>query len=151
MAVKNYKIRIVKDNRRIAKQKLQEAVSAALEGIGEQVEANLTQYVPIDTGALMHSYMHVVHEQMGYVEIGSSLPYAPYVELGTGPNYEKPPKWLTNNAERGYHDFDPWWYVGDDGEWHLGWFIPAQPHLRPAIIGHAAEFKRIFKNNLENA
>lgn len=154
-SVKYFKVRMTKDNRKVCEEKLKEAVMASLQDIGDAVLRHIAERVPRDTGDLLNSYLVVVHDtfddKIGKVEIGSSLEYAPYVELGTGPNYEKPPKWVTNNAERGHHLEDPWWYMGKDGEWHRGWFIHSQPHLRPAIIGHSAEYKRIFKNNLQNA
>ena len=103
------------------------------------------------TGELSASYDHKEDLTKKSTTIGSPLNYAPYVELGTGPHYEKPPEWVKNYAQRGHHDTDPWWYMGDDGEWHLGWFIHAQPHLRPAVDENVDKIKKIVKDNLNNA
>ena len=121
-----------------------------LEQIGEAAAGHASDRAPVDTGALRDSYMYQVVDDR-HVRVGSPLEYAPFVELGTGPNYEQPPDWVTNLAQRGHHDTDPWWYMGDDGEWHQGWFIQAQPHLRPAFLNHVNEYIRIFRNNLRNA
>lgn len=122
-----------------------------VEEIGDAAVGHVKERVPIDTGALRDSYMRDIVDNR-HVRVGSPLEYAPFVELGTGPNYEDPPDWVKNYAQRGHHAVDPWWYFDeDDGEWHLGWFIRAQPHLRPAFTDHVNEYKRIFKNNLQNA
>lgn len=146
-----FSVRIDRDNTAAFRAALPKATRKALKEIGEAVVANIKDYVPVDTGALRDSYIADVDEMAQVVHVGSPLAYSSYVELGTGPNYEKPPDWVVNNEKRGYHDIDPWWYMGDDGEWHLGWFIPAQPHLRPAFLENVEEYKRIFKDNLEHA
>lgn len=151
MASKSFKIRFTKDNRKVCLAKLTDAVNQSLSDIGDYVVSNARNAVPVDTGALRDSIMKDVDIYEPSVRVGSPLDYSAYIELGTGPNYEKPPKWVINRQERGHHDTDPWWYMGDDGEWHLGWFIRAQPYLRPSIINHATDIKRIFKRNLENA
>lgn len=129
---------------------LDDACRRTLEEIGEAAVGHIRDTVPVDTGALRDSYMVDVLDNR-HVRVGTPLEYGPFVELGTGPNYEQPPDWVTNLAQRGHHDFDPWWYLGDDGEWHQGWFMRAQPHLRPAFLNHVNEYIRIFRRNLENA
>lgn len=146
-----FKVRIAKDNRKAVLKHLSDAISDSLYEIGEEAVEWVKAYAPIDTGALSASYYHEEDENDQTVTVGSDLEYAPYVELGTGPNYKSPPDWVTNNAVGGYHDIDPWWYMGEDGEWHLGWFIRAQPHLEPAFLKHVSTYKRIFKDNLKNA
>lgn len=141
---------MTKDNRKLVKHKLDQVVADSLQDIGDFILRYLQVTTPHDTYDLLNSYIAVVNND-NTLTVGSSLEYAPYVELGTGPNYEKPPKWMTNNAQRGHHSIDPWWYMGDDGEWHLGWFIHAQPHLKPAFIDNTKDFRKIFKSNLENA
>ena len=129
---------------------LDDACEQTLEQIGQAAARHASDNAPIDTGALRDSYMYDVLDNR-HVRVGSPLEYAPFVELGTGPNYEQPPDWVTNLAQRGHHDIDPWWYLGDDGEWHQGWFIQAQPHLRPAFLDHVQEYINIFTQNLRNA
>ena len=130
---------------------LEAAEARTLEQIGEAAVGHVRDNVPVDTGALRDSYMADVDAGNHRVRIGSPMEYAPFVELGTGPNYEQPPDWVTNNAQRGHHDTDPWWYLDDDGEWKLGWFVRAQPHLRPAMLNNVNEYIEIFRNNLRNA
>lgn len=131
--------------------KLDTVEERTLEQIGEAAVKHTRDKTPVDTGALRDSYMADVDAQNHRVRVGSPMEYAPFVELGTGPNYEDPPDWVTNYAQRGHHAVDPWWYMGDDGEWHLGWFVRPQPHLRPAFLNHVNEYIRIFRNNLRNA
>lgn len=130
--------------------RLDGACRKTCEEIGEAAAGHARDAAPVDTGALRDSYMHHVLDDR-HVRVGSPLDYAPFVELGTGPNYEQPPGWVTNLAQRGHHLEDPWWYYGDDGEWHLGWFIRSQPHLRPAFLNNVAEYMQIFERNLRNA
>lgn len=128
------------------------AVNKTLGEIGDLVAGEANRRAPVgETGELSASYDHKEDLVKKSTTVGSPLNYAPYVELGTGPHYEKPPEWVKNYAQRGHHDTDPWWYMGDDGEWHLGWFIHAQPHLRPAVEENVDKIKKIVKDNLNNA
>jgi len=129
---------------------LDSACKKTVEQIGDAAVKHTKERVPVDTGALRDSYMRDVIDSK-HVRVGSPLEYAPFMELGTGPNYEQPPDWVTNLAQRGHHATDPWWYLGDDGEWHQGWFVRSQPHLRPAFLDHVNEYINIFKQNLKNA
>jgi len=126
------------------------ACREALEEAGQFIADDANKRAPVgDTGQLSKSYDFNVDASAQTLKVGSPLEYAPYVELGTGPHYEKPPKWVENFAPRGHHDTDPWWYIGDDGEWHMGWFISAQPHLRPAVTENATAIRDIFKDHLK--
>lgn len=150
--VPKYSFYVKVDNRKKFLDKLPGACKKTLEQIGDKIVKHVKEKVPVDTGALRDSYMKDVDVYAEYlVRVGSPLAYAPFMELGTGPNYEDPPDWVTNNAQRGHQLFDPWWYMDDDGEWHLGWFVRAQPHLRPAFTDHVDEYMEIFKRNLKNA
>ena len=129
-------------------------VKAALKEIGEYVAQEANNRAPVgDTGRLHQSYKYTTgNESTGEktVAIYSELPYAPYVEFGTGPHYTKPPQWAVNYAPRGHHDQDPWWYMGEDGDWHLGWFVRARPHLIPAVNENISNIRDIVKKNLKN-
>ena len=139
------------DNREKVFRELKSVCEKTLNEIGDAAIEHIRETVPVDTGALRDSYMKDVDAANKRLRVGSPLEYAPFVELGTGPNYEQPPGWVTNLAQMGHHDVDPWWYLGDDGEWHQGWFVRSQPHLRPAFLNHVKEYKDIFKKNLQNA
>jgi HK97 gp10 family phage protein len=62
-----------------------EAITTALEAIGEQAEGNvadeITRVGAVDTGRLRNSIGSRVVEKTVYV--GTNVEYAPYVELGT--------------------------------------------------------------------
>ena len=147
-----YKFRVKVDNRQKALNALRKAIPKTLNEIGDAASRHAHDYAPVDTGMLKDSYIKVTDERNNAVHVGSPLEYAPYVELGTGPNYQPPPDWVTNNAQRGHHLTDPWMYIDeDDGEWKQGWFVRAQPHLRPAFTNHISEYIAIFKRNLKNA
>lgn len=139
-----------KDNSPTVLRLFRTACKAALEEAGEYVASEANKRAPVgDTGQLSRSYTYQVDASAQTVKIGSPLEYAPYVELGTGPHYVKPPKWVQNFAKRGHHDSDPWWYMGEDGDWHQGWFIHEQPHLRPAVNENKDEIRDIFKRHLK--
>lgn len=147
-----FKVRIKRNYSPLMQRKLAGAIEKTLNEIGDSVIAHIKETVPIDTGALRDSYIKDVEPETRTLHVGSPLEYSSYVELGTGPNYEAPPDWIINNEKRGHHDTDPWWYFDeDDGEWKLGWFVRAQPHLAPAFLQHVNEYKNILKENLENA
>lgn len=146
-----FNVKITKNNKDAVLRAMPVVIKNSLNEIGDAIVKHVQEKVPVDTGALRDSYMKDVIDTSNSVRVGSPLDYSSFVELGTGPNYEQPPDWVTNNAEKGYHLEDPWWYMGDDGEWHLGWFVRARPHLRPAFTEHVDEYKRIFKKNIENA
>ena len=148
MPIFRFNVRVNNINRVL--EHLDDACERTLEEIGQAAAGHARDRAPVDTGALRDSYMHDVIDNR-HVRVGSPLEYAPFMELGTGPNYEHPPDWVTNLARRGHHDVDPWWYMDDDGEWHQGWFVRSQPHLRPAFLDHVNEYERIFARNLRNA
>lgn len=68
------------------------------------------------------------------LSIGSNVEYAPFVELGTGPNFEPPPEWEQFEAPP------------SSGIGH-GYVYP-RPFLRPAIEDHLSEFQNIIKSEL---
>lgn len=146
-----YRFRVVSDNRNRVLRELRNVVERTLNEIGESAARHASDNAPVDTGRLRDSYMYNVDMNTWSVHVGSPLPWSAYVELGTGPNYEQPPDWVRNIAERGHHTVDPWWYQDEyTGEWTLGWFVRSQPHLRPAFLDNVNEYIRIFRHNLQN-
>lgn len=141
--------KITEDNRDKVLAALKTAALNGLNAIGAAVAKHASENAVRDTGALADSMIYYGDHES--VSISSMVEYAPYVELGTGPNYQAPPAWITNSAQRGHHDTAPWWYMDDDGEWQRGWFVTARPFLRPAMEDHADEYKGLLENALKNA
>ena len=115
----NYKftVKITKNNKDAFLRALPGAIQKSLNEIGDAIVQHTQEKVPVDTGALRDSYMKDVNEAAQTVRVGSPLDYSAYVELGTGPNYETPPDWVTNNAQRGYHldDLGGIWAMMESG------------------------------------
>ena len=133
-------VRVV-NNSGAVRRAMQEAKARALEMIGLKVEGYTKQLCPVGTvestgkkgyrgGTLRNSYTHVVDGDT--VITGSNVEYAPYVELGTGPYFETPPEWEQFTTQQGSG-------VGTG-------YVHPRPHLRPAILDHKDEYKRIAKD-----
>ena len=114
-----------------------------LETIGLKAEKYAKALCPVGTvestgkkgyrgGTLRNSITHSVSEDT--VSIGSNVEYAPYVELGTGPNFTPPPEWESFDTPKG------------SGVGHG--YVKPRPYLRPAIEEHRAEYEQIMKSEL---
>lgn len=129
----------ITDNSAEVKAALEQANARALEIIGGKIESYaktlITEVGAVDTGALRNSITHAVDGDT--VLAGSSIYYAPYIELGTGKEYSPPPEWMENNAERGAG-------IRKGG-------IKPRPYLRPAVQEHIDEYKNIMETELKNA
>ncbi len=68
------------------------------------------------------------------VSIGSDVEYAPYVELGTGPNFNPPPEWEQFDVPK------------PKGLGHS--YVKPRPYLRPAVADHVKEYENIIKSEL---
>lgn len=139
------KIKIT-DNTGRALWELYESSGRALEIIGGKAETYAKLLCPVGTpestgkkgyigGTLRDSITHEVKPDHSGVSIESPVHYAPYVELGTGPHYEKPPPWVENFAPRG------------KGIGHA--FVRPRPYMRPAMQDHTDEYERILSAELK--
>ena len=68
------------------------------------------------------------------LHVGTNVEYAPYVELGTGPNFTPPPEWEQFNAPKGSG-------LGSG-------YVRPRKFLQPAIADHASEYGQIMKSEL---
>lgn len=136
----------ITDNTGAAKAALQRAIDRALRRIGGKAEGYAKALCPVGTeestgikgyigGTLKNSIKHVEDETT--TTVGSPIFYAPFVELGTGPNYQPPPEWIENKAERGKG-------IGKG-------FVHPRPFLRPALADHMSIYRQILENELKNA
>ncbi len=97
----------------------------AAEIIGGKAESYAKMLCPVDTGNLRNSITHTTEDDGHTVVIGSTVYYAPFVELGTGRNAE-----------------------GANGRGTREGMKP-RPYLRPAIEDHREEYKHIIQSELK--
>ena len=101
-----------------------------LEVIGQKAEGYAKKRIrdqgAVRTSRLMNDITHRVKDDT--VEVGTSVVYAPYVELGTGPHFQPPPEWEKFDSPRGSG-------VGKA-------YVKPRPFIRPAIEEHADEYQR---------
>lgn len=132
------------DNSAEALSELSRAKARALETIGLKAEGYAKKLCPVGTvestgikgyrgGTLRNSITHTVNGDV--LSVGSNIPYAAYVELGTGPHFEPPPDWETFSSKRGSG-------VGRG-------YVKPRRYLQPAIEEHAGEYKTIAENELK--
>ena len=131
------------DNSAKALAELSRAKARALEIIGLKAEGYAKRLCPVGTvestgkkgyrgGTLRNSITHVVNGDE--LSVGSNIPYAAFVELGTGPHFEPPPDWETFTSKRGSG-------VGRS-------YVKPRRYLQPAIEEHAGEYKAIMESEL---
>lgn len=134
----------ITDNSAEALSELSRAKERALETIGLKAEGYAKRLCPVGTvestgkkgyrgGTLRNSITHVVDGDV--LSVGSNIPYAAFVELGTGPHFEPPPDWETFTSKRGSG-------VGRG-------YVKPRRYLQPAIEEHAGEYKTIAENELK--
>ena len=121
-------------------------VAKALEMIGQNAEKYAKALCPVGTSestgkkgyrgsTLRNSITHEVElGDEASVSISSNVEYAPYVELGTGPNFKAPPEWEEFNVP------------SPSGIGHS--YVKPRPFLKPAIEEHLSEYESIIKNEL---
>lgn len=122
------------------------ATAQALVIIGLKLEKYAKALCPVGTpestgikgyrgGTLRNSITYEVQDDT--VTVGSNVEYAPYVELGTGPNFTPPPDWEQFESKPG------------SGIGHS--YVHPRPFLRPAVEDHLEEYKYIWEDKLKNA
>ena len=132
------------DNSAKALAELSRAKSRTLETIGLKAEGYAKRLCPVGTvestgikgyrgGTLRDSITHAVNGDV--LSVGSNIPYAAFVEMGTGPHFEPPPDWETFTSKRGSG-------VGRG-------YVKPRRYLQPAIEEHAGEYKTIAENELK--
>jgi phage gpG-like protein len=124
---------------------LEEKTKAALEGVGIQAEGYAKRSTPptatspnrtnstVSLGILRNSMTHAVRGDDVY--IGSNIPYAPFVELGTG-----------IYASDGKGRKSPWSYQDRNGKWHRTKGMEPHHMLKKAASEHTEEYKRIIES-----
>lgn len=125
---------------------LEKATQIAMTTIGMKAEKYAKALCPVGTpestgkkgyrgGTLRNSITFQAESTNsgGFVAIGSNVEYAPYVELGTGPQFEAPPEWEQFDAPQG------------SGK---GKGMRPRHFLRDAIVDHKEEYINILKSEL---
>ena len=133
------------DNTDLIKEATREAILVALEAVGLQAEGYAKRLCPFDTGLLRNSITHTVG--------GSSYTH----------NYTATRSKTKSGAKRsgsasgtlGTED-DMSAYIGTNVEYaayvEFGTSkTAAQPFLKPAVMNHTEQYKRIFETYLKNA
>ena len=107
---------------------------------------SLTDNGAVDTGRLRDS---VESQSSGFVDrkgesvveigIATDVPYAQFIEYGTGPRGDPAVPHTTKMA---------WVYRGDDGELHLAKSQEARPFMRPALYDNRELFGDIIAGTI---
>lgn len=126
---------------------VQAAVLRALTKIGMNIENYAKGYCPKDTGNLQNSITYSVDGDT--VVAGTNVEYAPYIELGTGKEFEPPPDWLEAHGAKG-RGLDSWVYQDEQGVWHRGFPYRPQKFLQKAIQNHMEEYEEIIEKELQS-
>lgn len=124
------------------KAKLEEAIEAALEAMGNQAvthaKKNITATGRVDTGALRNSMNHQVEMSEKAVHVGTNQEYALFNEMGTG-----------IFTEGGGGRKSPWSYQDANGEWHRTRGMKPIHFLRNAIQEHVGEYQKIAASTIK--
>lgn len=130
--------KIVLDNLdKAIKDKIPDALKAAMEKACLIVEADAKKNCPVDDGQLRQSITHDVSTDNGTIEgtIGTNVEYAPYVEIGTG----------IYSAE-GTGRKGGWLYEDEkSGELVFTMGQHPQPYLQPALDNNKEKIQQCFE------
>ena len=147
------------DNTDEVMDEFERAMLRALEIIGGKAETYAKALTPVGTvestgvehyigGTLRNSITHAMDGAT--VMIGSNVEYAPYVELGTGKEYEPPPKYMEAHGKKG-KGRDRWFYQDMNGKWHVGYPRKGVHMLQKAIEDHVQEYEEVVRKEMSNA
>ena len=130
--------KIVADNiDNVIKDKLPDALAAAIEKACLIVEADAKKNCPVDDGQLRQSITHEVTTDNGKIEgvIGTNIEYAPYVEIGTG-----------IYSSEGTGRQGGWLYEDEKtGEMIFTYGQHPQPYLQPAMDLNKDKIEKCFE------
>ena len=121
---------IYRDNTAQMQSALDTAIARALEICGGKAESYAKEICPVDTGNLRNSITHAMKDEHT-VMIGTSVEYAPYVELG---HHQEPGRYVPAIKKR------------LKKEW-----VPPKPYLRPALENHMQEYAEVITRETANA
>lgn len=99
------------------------------------IEERAKELCPVDTGALRDSISTAVEDLEKTIRgtVGPHMPYAGYVEFGTG---------IAGAASAG----------AGEGPYSPTWpGMPAQPYMRPAFDEKRPEIEELFRSNIGTA
>ncbi len=118
--------------------RMDSAIEVALEKIGLVAEGYAKRLCPVDTGRLRNS---ITHATASYPGIGTYQDkYGnEFNDATVDGTPEKNAVYIGTNVE-----YAPYVELGTTR-------TNAQPYLKPAVVNHAAKYKNIFKDSMENA
>jgi len=126
MAQKTFALSVT-SHRHTVESDVTKAIRRALEICGGKAETYAKKLCPVDTGNLRNS---ITHQREGDDTelIGTSVEYAPYVEIG--------------------HHQTPGRYVPAIGKRLVASYVPGKPYMAPALENHVSEYKEVFETEL---
>lgn len=126
MAQKTFALSVT-SHRHTIESDVTKAINRALEICGGKAETYAKKLCPVDTGNLRNS---ITHQREGDDTelIGTSVEYAPYVEIG--------------------HHQEPGRYVPAIGKRLVASYVPGKPYMAPALESHVSEYKEVFETEL---
>lgn len=87
------------------------------------------------------------------LSVGSNMQIAPYIELGTGKEYNPPQAWIEYHGSDGHTKagIDSWIYRDElTGETKVGLPVAPTPYLYPAVMDHVDEYRQIIESEMRD-
>lgn len=118
--------------------RMDSAIEVALEKVGLAAEGYAKRLCPVDTGRLRSSITHATatYPGVGVYEDDAGNVFDDATADGTP---EKNTVYIGTNVE-----YAPYVELGTAR-------TNAQPYLKPAVVDHAAQYKKIFKDSMKDA